>query len=136
MAGSSVKTAFEKPKFDEQDVDSMKKIKVPNIVRQFLAETLGTFLLVLFGDGAIAQFVGRGETAFLPVALGYGLALMIGILASGGVSGGHLNPAVTLAMASIKKCKWIQVPVYWGAQYLGAFLASAVLYGNYADMIQ
>jgi len=69
------------------------------------------------------------------VAFGYGLALTLGILVSGGVSGGHLNPAVTLAMAVLKKCKWIQVPVYWAAQYLGAFLASAILFGTYADFI-
>jgi len=51
------------------------------------------------------------------------------------MGGGHLNPAVTLAMAVLKKCKWIQVPVYWAAQYLGAFLASAILFGTYADYI-
>jgi len=72
---------------------------------------------------------------FLSIAFGYGFGLMIGILASGGVSGGHLNPAVTLAMAVLKKCRWIQLPIYWAAQYLGAFLASALLYGNYADFI-
>ena len=69
--------------------------KVPKLVRQFLAEFLGTFLLVLFGDGAIAQKSFFKEQPFLPIALGYGLALMIGILVSGGVSGGHLNPAVS-----------------------------------------
>ena len=73
---------------------------------------------------------------FMHVAFGYGLALTLGILVSGGVSGGHLNPAVTLAMAVLKKCKWIQVPVYWAAQYLGAFLASAILFGTYADFIK
>lgn len=46
-----------------------------------------------------------------------------------------MNPAVTLAMAVLKKCKWIQLPVYWAAQYLGAFLASAILFGTYADFI-
>jgi len=111
-------------------------------VRQFLAETLGTFALVIFGDGAVAQVVlgnaARGDTffgGFLNISLGYGLALMIGICISGGVSGGHLNPAVTLAMAAIKNLKLIQVPVYMAGQYLGAFLASLVLWGEYADAI-
>ncbi len=85
------------------------KIKLPELVRQFLAEALGTFLLVMFGDGAIAQLLIAKNNNFTNVALGYGLALMVGILVSGGVSGGHLNPAVTLAMAVFKKCKWIQV---------------------------
>ena len=56
------------------------KIKAPEIVRQFLAETLGTFLLVLFGNGAIAQKSSFGEDLFMPIAFGYGFALMIGIM--------------------------------------------------------
>lgn len=106
------------------------------LLRQFLAEFLGTFLLVLFGDGAIAQHAMLDIRAnFLSVCFGYGFALMIGILVSGNVSGGHLNPAVTLSMACLKKCRWICVPVFWIAQYLGAFLAAAVLFGVYADGI-
>jgi len=110
-------------------------------LREFLAEFLGTFILVLMGDGAVAQWALSGQTGgnkggtFLNVALGYGLALMCGICMSGGVSGGHLNPAVTLTMAVLKKLRWAQVPVYMAGQYLGAFLASLVLWGNYADVI-
>ena len=106
------------------------------LIKEFLAEFLGTFLLVLFGDGAIAQKTAMGGYEFLHIDLGYGLALMIGIMASGGVSGGHLNPAVTLTMATLKKCSWLQVPVYWLAQYLGAFMAAAVVFGIYADAIE
>ena len=118
--------------------DDMKRAQT--ILRQGLAECLGTFLLVLLGDGAIAQYKIQSEQNkqqqdFLTVALGYGFALMIGILASGGVSGGHLNPAVTLAMAALRKCQWGVLPIYWAAQYLGAFIAAAVLYGTYADGI-
>ena len=85
-------------------------------LREFLAETLGTFALVIFGDGAVAQVVlgnaARGDTffgGFINISFGYGLALMIGICISGGVSGGHLNPAVTLAMAAVKNLKPMQV---------------------------
>merc|ERR1712032_1614570 len=82
-------------------------------LRHFLAEFLGTFCLVLIGDGAVAQFAlsenpnsaaNKGGN-FIHVAFGYGLALMVGICVSGGVSGGHLNPAVTLAMAVGKLCR-------------------------------
>jgi len=118
------------------------KIKSNQFVREFLAETLGTFLLVVFGDGAIAQVVLGGKAKndtffgeFLSICFGYGFGLMIGILVSGGISGGHLNPAVTLAMAAIKKLKPIQIPIYMLGQYLGAFLGSAVLYGVYYDAI-
>jgi aquaglyceroporin related protein len=91
-------------------------LQIHRYVREFLAEMLGTFALVIFGDGAVAQVVlgnaARGDTffgGFLNISFGYGLALMIGICISGGVSGGHLNPAVTLAMAAIKNLKMIQV---------------------------
>ena len=125
----------------EADNNSSKHLfkmkQLPLLARQFLAEFLGTFLLVLFGDGAIAQYkyLEPNNKNFLSVAFGYGLGLMIGILVSGNVSGGHLNPAVTLSMACLKKCKWICVPVYWLAQYLGALLGAAVLLGVYNDAI-
>jgi len=117
------------------------RLKTNKYLRNFLAEFLGTFILVLFGDGAVAQWLlsdqssGNKGGTFLNVCLGYGLALMLGICMSGGVSGGHLNPAVTLSMAVLKKLRWAQVPVYMLAQYLGAFFACLVLWGNYADVI-
>ena len=71
---------------------------------------------MILGDGAVAQVVlgneARGDTffgGFLNISLGYGLALMAGICISGGVSGGHLNPAVSLAMAAVRKLQPGQV---------------------------
>lgn len=133
---AAVHPSSEKAQLDRQQPLKMK-LQFPELLRQFAAETLGTFLLVIFGDGAIAQIV-LGKTSkgnFLNIAFGYGFGLMIGILVSGGISGGHLNPAVTVTMAVFKKCRWIQVPVYILAQHLGAFFASAVLYGIYYNGI-
>ena len=120
----------------------MQSVFLSRYVRLFLAEVLGTFLLVLIGDGAVAQVVlgnvSKKNTffgGFLNIALGYGLALMVGICASGGISGGHLNPAVSLAMGVVKKLEWRKVPLYMAAQYLGAFLGAVVLWGNYKDAI-
>ena len=75
-----------------------------------------------------ASILGSGGD-YLSIALGFGLALIIGILAFG-VSGGHLNPAVTLSLAVVKKCNWIQFPIYVIAQCLGAFLGAVTLYIN------
>ena len=110
-------------------------MRLPKLLRQFLAEFIGTLLLVLLGDGSIIQ-VAKQEEAFTNVAFGYGLALMVGILVSGAVSGGHLNPAVTLAMTVRGKCCLIQLPVYWAAQYLGAFCGAGLLFAVYADHLE
>lgn len=105
-------------------------------VRNFFAEFLGTFLLVLFGNAAVVSTVGSGGTLnFTHISFGYGFALMIGILVSGGVSGGHLNPAVSLTMVLLRKLDVKQFPVYVVAQFLGAFFAALVLWGNFADAI-
>ncbi|XP_002162049.2 aquaporin-9 [Hydra vulgaris] len=113
-----------------------KKISSPYI-REFLAETMGTFILLMFGVGSIAQVVlGKGKFGgILSINFGWAIGVMFGIYWSAGVSGGHLNPAVTLAMAVTKRLPWKKLPVYWIAQSLGAFIASAVIYGVYYDML-
>lgn len=106
-------------------------------VREFLAEFLGTFVLVTFGTASVAQSVlslsNKGD--FFAVNWGWGLGVMLGLLVSGGVSGGHLNPAVTVAVATLGKLPWRKVPHYLAAQYLGAFLASGVVFLVYWDAI-
>ncbi|XP_047123446.1 aquaporin-9 [Hydra vulgaris] len=104
---------------------------------EFLAETIGTMILLLFGFGSMAQtFTGKGKFGgILSVNFGWAVGVMFGIFVSGGVSGGHLNPAVTLAMTVTKRLPWEKLPIYWLAQSIGAFIASAIVYGVYYDLL-
>ncbi|AEA24437.1 MIP/aquaporin family protein [Pseudonocardia benzenivorans] len=111
-----------------------------------LAEFLGTFVLIMFGLGSVAVAVvglpgsGRESTPFGPanwliIAWGWGLAVVLGVYVAGGISGAHLNPAVTLAFAVRRGFAWSRVPAYWIAQVLGAFAAAALVYALYRDAI-
>jgi glycerol uptake facilitator protein len=106
------------------------------------AEFLGTFVLIMFGDGVVATCVaglsqsGRAQLAFgtadwILISFGWGLAVTFGVYVAGGVSGAHLNPAVTLAQALRRGFPWKKVPLYMFAQVFGAFVAAAVVYFNY-----
>ena len=68
---------------------------------------------------------------FFSINWGFGIAVMLGAYVSGGISGGHLNPAVTLALAISKKFELKKLPVYFAGQYLGAFLAATIVYAVY-----
>ncbi len=107
------------------------------MVRELLAEFLGTFLLIVFGVAVVAQVVLSRQSAgtTLSINLGWGLAVMIALYASGGVSGGHLNPAVTLALAVHRGFPWAKVVPYTLAQIIGAFVASAVVYVTYREAL-
>ncbi|XP_066954271.1 aquaporin-9-like [Macrobrachium rosenbergii] len=114
------------------------KLKIKNVlVRDFLAEFLGTFVLILFGNASVAQMVLTNKVGgdVFAVNWAWGIAVMLAILTSGGVSGGHINPAVTLAFAIWDKLPWIKVPVYLLGQYAGAFFASCLVYVIYFDAL-
>ncbi|KAJ9076022.1 glycerol channel [Entomophthora muscae] len=97
----------------------------------YLAEFLGTLLLVLFGDGAVAQVtfnkVAVGSS-HLSVALGFAFGLTCALFVAGPVSGGHLNPAITVANALFRKFPWRRVPGYIFAQTFGAFMGASLVY--------
>src|SRR4029434_6168516 len=101
--------------------------------REAAAEFLGTFVLIAFGTGVVAQKVlsGGADGSALGIHLAWGLAVMMGIYASAGVSGAHLNPAVTLALAVHRAFPWSKVVPYSIAQIAGAFAASALVYATY-----
>jgi aquaporin Z len=97
--------------------------------RALLAEIAGTFMFVVIGAGSIvtAAISAVPGTGLLAVALAHGLALAIAVSSFGAISGGHFNPAVTLALAIARKHPWARVLTYWGAQLIGALLAGLVL---------
>ncbi len=105
--------------------------------REAAAEFLGTFILVVFGTAVVAQVVLSKEKAgqYLSINLGWGLAVTMGIYVAGGVTGAHLNPAVTLALAVQKSFPWRKVLPYWIAQVAGGFAAAAVTYYVYVEAL-
>lgn len=109
----------------------------PSMLRACSAEFVGTFVLISFGCGVNAQtLLGKGESGgFLSVAFGWAMGIMFGAYSSAGVSGGHMNPAVTLALAFHRQFPWIRVLPYMLAQVLGAFCASALVYVDYRDAL-
>ena len=97
-----------------------------------VGEVIGTFILVFFGCGSVATAVLTGaQVGIFQVAIVWGIAIAAAIHLTGGLSGAHLNPAVTIAFAAWTEFSWSRVPRYLGAQLLGAFLASLALYGVY-----
>ncbi|MEO6212574.1 MAG: MIP family channel protein [Vicinamibacterales bacterium] len=106
-------------------------------VRDALAEFLGTFILILIGVGVVAQVVLSGQTAgsYLTINITWGLAVTMGCYVAGGVSGAHLNPAVTVSLAVHRGFPWRKVGPYIGAQTAGAFIASAVVYVTYLEAL-
>lgn len=101
------------------------------------AEVLGTFILVFFGCGAVHSAVLTGALAGLwQVAVVWGVAIMVAIYVVGNVSGAHINPAITLALAVWRRFPWAEVPVYLAGQLIGAMLAAAVLFGLYQPFLE
>lgn len=106
-------------------------------LREAFAEFLGTFVLIMFGLGVVAQVVLSGQTAgtYLSINLAWGLGVVMGCYVAGGVSGAHLNPAVTIALAVHRGFPVQKVAPYVLAQFAGAFLAAAVVYLTYVDAL-
>jgi len=102
---------------------------------EFLAELVGTMILIILGGGAVGGVVLKKTKAegagWIIISLGWGLAVTMGIYAVGGVTGAHLNPAVTLALATIGKFPWDKVPMYIAAQLIGAIIGAIIVFFMY-----
>jgi glycerol uptake facilitator protein len=101
----------------------------------FLAELLGTAILVILGDGVVANVVlqrTKGHDAgWIVITTGWALAVTIAVYSVGSISGAHLNPAVTLGLATIGTFPWSDVPGYIVAQVAGGFLGAIVVWLTY-----
>lgn len=101
----------------------------------FLAELFGTMLLIIFGDGVVANVLlnkSKGQNGgWMVIATGWGLGVAVAVYAVNSISGAHLNPAVTVGMAAIGKFAWSSVPVYVAGQMVGAFLGAVVVWLAY-----
>ncbi len=105
------------------------------LMKEMGAEFVGTFILVFFGVGSVCVSVWTGAYGLWVVALMFAFGVALGVYASGKVSGGHLNPAVTITMAAFTEFSWSKVLPYIVAQILAAFLAAAVIYYLYTDIL-
>ena len=109
------------------------------LMGELVAEAFGTFVLIAFGTGVVAMVTlfGRGTNGeivnggFTNITFAWGLGVALAVYLTARISGGHLNPAVTLALAVFRGFPWNKVLPYSLAQTLGAFLGAAVVYLNY-----
>lgn len=104
-------------------------------MQNYLAEFIGTALLILLGDGVVAGVLLRYSKAenggWIVITLAWGLAVAIAVYAVGRISGAHINPAVTFGLASIGAFPWAQVPGYIIAQLLGAIAGAVLVWLHY-----
>ncbi len=98
---------------------------------ELLAEFFGTMVLILFGNGVVAMVVLFDKGGYTNITLAWGLGVTMGIYIAGKITGAHLNPAVTLALAVFRGFPWRKVLPYSLVQTAGAFVASALVYWNY-----
>lgn len=101
----------------------------------YLAEVIGTMILLILGDGVVANVLlskskGHGS-GWMVITTAWGLAVIVAIFCVGRISGAHLNPAITIALATVGSFPWEQVPGYILAQVVGAFLGAVVVWVLY-----
>jgi glycerol uptake facilitator protein len=109
--------------------------KSHTLVGELAAEFAGTLILILFGVGVVAQVVAGGLGDHDSIAWAWGLGVVFGVYVAARISGAHLNPAVTIALAVFRGFSWRKVLPYAAAQTLGAFVAALIVRWNYSEVI-
>ena len=104
----------------------------------YIAEFIGTFILLLLGGGVVANVnlkktIAEGQTPWVLITSAWGFSVFVGVFITGQFSGAHLNPAVTIGLAVAEKFSWALVPGYLIAQLLGAMMGSWICYITYID---
>jgi glycerol uptake facilitator protein len=99
------------------------------------AETIGTAILIILGDGVVAGVLLNRSKAqnsgWIVITTGWALAVAVGVYAIGGLTGAHLNPAVTIGLAAIGATPWDLVPYYLVGEFLGAFIGAVIVFLHY-----
>ncbi|CAN9104896.1 unnamed protein product [Alternaria alternata] len=118
--------------------------RIRTVMREPFAEFWGTAIMVMLGDGAVAQVLlsagqttapgGNGFGQYQSINWGWGLGVMLGLYVAGD-SGAYLNPAITLSNCIYRQLPWRRFPMYFAAQMLGGFVGSGIVYANYISSI-
>lgn len=101
----------------------------------FVAEIIGTAILLLLGDGVVANVVLKGtkgnNSGWIVITMGWGMAVFVAVFIVAAASGAHLNPAVTLGLALAGNFPWADVPIYMAAQFIGAAIGAGLVWLQY-----
>jgi glycerol uptake facilitator protein len=111
------------------------RVRANGLVGELAAEFAGTFILLLFGLGVVAQVVAGGIGNHDSIAWAWGFGVVLGVYTAAKITGAHLNPAVTVALAAFGGFSWRKVLPYALAQTAGAFVAALIVRWNYTEVI-
>ncbi|WP_433323540.1 MIP/aquaporin family protein [Spirillospora sp. CA-294931] len=112
-----------------------ERLRFSPLAKEMSAEFAGTMILILFGVGVVAQVAAGGIGDHDSIAWAWGIGVTLGVYVSARISGGHLNPAVTIALAVFKRLSWSKVGPYILAQTTGAFVAALIVRWNYTEVL-
>ncbi|XP_039330715.2 aquaporin-7 isoform X4 [Saimiri boliviensis] len=113
-----------------------QQILQKKLVREFLAEFMSTYVMMVFGLGSVAHMVlSKTHGSYLAVNLAFGFGVTMGVHVAGNISGAHMNAAVTFANCALGRLPWRKFPVYVLGQCLGSFLAAATIYALFYTAI-
>jgi len=103
----------------------------------FVAEIVGTAILVLLGDGVVANVLLKGtkgeNSGWIVITMGWGMAVFVAVFVVAAFSGAHINPAVTVGLAVAGNFPWADVPVYLGGQFIGGALGAFLVWAHYRN---